>query len=165
MNNTGGTARNVRIYDTLPAGIRLAAIPSITPAATGRSCSFAGQDISCELGDVAGTVVIRIPVLPDTRGTKINRVLGNFDGTFDSAPPVDELPINVDTRTDLAIDMVASAEPVVVGANLGYVITVGNSGPSISTSPRITLALAGSVGFDSAAATGWSCQATTGGVE
>ncbi len=168
LDNTGGTARNTRIYDTLPEGIRLTAIPTITPTAAGRACSFAGQNISCELGDVpagAGTAVIRIPVLPDTRGTKLNRALGSFDGTFVTAPPADELPIEVDTRTDLAIAMVASAEPVTVGADLAYIITVNNSGPSIATAPRIEVALAGNVSFESASAEGWNCQAADGGIE
>ncbi len=168
LDNTGGTASNTRILTTLPAGI-VPAASAVFRIGSGAAtpCSIASQRISCELGDLpegSDVATITIPARPTERGTKVTVANGNFDGAFINTPPSDSLSINVDTRADLGVTMASSPNPVTVGADLGYIIPVGNAGPSDATAPEVFIALADSVEFRSASATGWDCGPVAGGV-
>lgn len=168
LDNTGGTAHDTRILTTLPAGIVPAGNAAFRiGAGPATACSVAAQLIECELGDVPegpDVATITIPARPTQRGTKVAVASANFDGAFINTPPRDSLSIVVDTRADLQVTMAGSPNPVVVGADLGYVVRVSNAGPSDATAPEVFIALADSVDFNSASASGWDCAEVSGGV-
>jgi uncharacterized repeat protein (TIGR01451 family) len=147
-------APNVTVVDTVPAGVDLV---SVQPSAG--SCGVAARVVTCSLGDLpaSGSATITITVTPVTKGTAVNQARGNFDGTFVTAPPLDDFTIEIDTRADLEVGMVASSNPVVVNADLGYVVTITNHGPSESTDADLAVSLDPSVTYVSASATDWSC--------
>ncbi|MBK9131760.1 MAG: DUF11 domain-containing protein [Gammaproteobacteria bacterium] len=156
IGNTTATARNVRIIDTLPSGVD----PVSLTASTG-TCSAAGRIFTCTLGDlpVGGAVAtIDITVNPTDKGVIVNRAVANFDGGFLTAPGLDEFSLNVDTRADLAVDIVDSADPVAQNADLGLIITVNNGGPSDATAVTLVVTLPASYTYNSTASPdGWSC--------
>jgi len=59
----------------------------------------------------------------------------------------------VDYTSDVAVTVVSSPEPVFIGSNLTYTITVANSGPFNAPNVRLTNTLPASVNLKSAAAT------------
>lgn len=168
LDNTGGTAHDTRIFTTLPLGIAPLGASFRIGAGTAVPCAVAAQEITCALGDLPegdAVATISIPARPDERGTMVATATGNFDGAFSDAPPADSLSIEVDTRTDLAVAMAASANPVTQGADLGYIVTVSNAGPSNATAPAVSIALDASVDFQSSIAAGWNCAEAAGGVD
>lgn len=156
IGNTTATARNVRIIDTLPSGVD----PVSLTASTG-TCSAAGRIFTCTLGDlpVGGAVAtIDIIVNPTQKGAIVNRAVANFDGGFLTAPGLDEFTLNVDTRADLAVDIIDSDDPVAQNADLGLIITVNNGGPSDATAVALAVTLPASFTYNSTASPdGWSC--------
>lgn len=164
IGNTTATARNVRIIDTLPDGVD----PIGLTASTG-SCAASGQTFTCALGDLAvGTAVatINITVNPTDTGAIVNRAITNFDGAFLTAPAQDEFTLNVDTRADLAVDIVDSDDPVAQNADLGFIITVNNGGPSDATAVELAVTLPGTYTYNSASSPdGWSCTPNAGVID
>ncbi|MGE3479907.1 MAG: beta strand repeat-containing protein [Gammaproteobacteria bacterium] len=156
IGNSTAVARNVRIIDTLPVGVE----PVSLTASTG-TCSAAGRTFTCALGDLAtGSAVATIDIIvnPTLKGVIINRAVANFDGAFLTAPGSDEFTINVDTRADLAVDIVDTDDPVAQGADLGFIITVNNGGPSDATAVELALTLPASYTYNSTSSPdGWSC--------
>jgi uncharacterized repeat protein (TIGR01451 family) len=116
------------------------------------------------LGDLAvgaAVATIQIRVNPTTKGTILNRAVANFDGAFLTAPGQDEFSIIVDTRADLAVDIVDSDDPVAQNADLGLIITVNNGGPSDATDVELTVTLPASYTYNSTSSPGgWNCTPT-----
>lgn len=165
--DTSAPIRGLLVFSTLPPQVDARDGASFR-LGTGSStpCALAGKLVTCAIGDLSEGATITIPAMPTTRGTALHTAAANFDGSFTGQqPPRAELEIEIDTRSDLGVAMIASANPATVGADLGYVITVNNAGPSAATDPRVSVALDASVEFRSAAAAGWNCQAVTGGVD
>lgn len=155
ISNDGTVARNVRIIDTLPAAVT----PLSLTASTG-TCTAAGQTFVCVLGDLAdgAAATIAITVNPTQKGTIVNRAVTNFDGAFLTAPGQDEFTLIVDTRADLAVDIVDSDDPVAQGADLGLIITVNNGGPSAASNIVLAVTLPASYTYNSMSSPGgWSC--------
>lgn len=65
---------------------------------------------------------------------------------------------------DLTISHTASPDPVIVGNNLTYAITVTNNGPSAAANVTLTDTLPGSVTFGSATPSSGSCNESAGTV-
>lgn len=156
VGNTTAVARNVRIIDTLPSGVT----PLAVTASTG-NCAAADLTFTCVLGDLpvgAAVATIQITVDPRQKGVIANRAVANFDGAFLTAPAQDVFSVIVDTRADLAVEIVDSSDPVAQGADLGLIITVDNGGPSTATNVVLTATLPASFVYNStSSSTGWSC--------
>jgi uncharacterized repeat protein (TIGR01451 family)/CSLREA domain-containing protein len=156
IGNTTAAARNVRIIDTLPSGV-----DPISLTSSSGSCTAAGLTFTCVLGDLAvgaAAATIQILVNPTTKGTILNRAVANLDGAFLTAPGQDEFSIIVDTRADLAVDIVDSDDPVAQGADLGLIMTVNNGGPSDATDVELTVTLPATYTYNSMSSPGgWSC--------
>jgi len=71
-------------------------------------------------------------------------------------------PFNVLLQNDLSISMADSPDPVAVGANLNYTLTVANPGPSGSTGVTVTNTLSPGVAFVSAISSQGSCTQFAG---
>lgn len=156
IGNTSAVARNVRIIDTLPDGV-----DPVSLTASAGTCTASSRIFTCALGDLApgaAVATIAITVNPTKKGVIVNRAIANFDGAFLTAPGRDEFTLNVDTRADLAVDIIDSDDPVAQNADLGLIITVNNGGPSDATAVELTVTLPASYTYNSTATPGgWNC--------
>lgn len=162
--STPATARDVRVYNTLPDGVTLTAISA--PAGT---CSVAGRVVTCaefpDLGQGDETT-IDLTVTPTEKGTITNRAKVNFRGIFETSAPEAALDLTVDTRADLAVTMSGPStsvqNPLIQGADLVYDIVVRNFGPSDATNVVLNINLPTGITFDLVSTRdAWVCSGTT----
>ncbi len=109
------------------------------------------------------------------RGTYIdNQVVGSLESggtvtagstaTFTVSLDQSSSPVLQGTfppASDIALGLVASGDPVLVGNNLAYSIVVGNAGPSSASGVVVTDSLPGTLTFVSATPSQGSCGGTT----
>jgi uncharacterized repeat protein (TIGR01451 family) len=136
-NNGPSDATGVSVSDNMPNGVP---VQSATPS-QGSPCT--GTDpINCTLGNMirGATATVTIVVNPSSTGSLNNSATvssattdptggNNSSGTISTS---------INRVTDLAISMTASPDPVTVGNNLTYNITVTNNGPSAATTVTMT---------------------------
>ncbi|MDO5495512.1 MAG: hypothetical protein Q4G64_07360, partial [bacterium] len=137
VNNHGPSmARDVVLTDQVPAGLEV-----LTAAVAGvddpRECTVNGQDIRCELGDVAVgqtaiTVTTRVPL--DTEMLSVENRAQVESSTPDLADTDNEATsmVGVIHRADLEAGKAASPNPVMAGEQLTYTFTTTNHGPSVA---------------------------------
>jgi uncharacterized repeat protein (TIGR01451 family) len=164
-NNGPDPSTDATVTDTLPAGVTFV---SATPSQG--SCSQSAGTVTCMLGPLAGgasaTIAIVVTVTPaaacpltDTAtvsGAEPDPVAGNNSATAETAC--------VGVQADLAITKSDAPDPVAVGGNLTYTLTVTNNGPDPSTNATVTDILPAGVTFVSATPTQGSCSELTGTV-
>lgn len=157
VRNTGSSdARSVQVTDTLPAGMTLV--------------SITGTDWTC----VAGVCTIDRIVAGETAPTLtvVAKVASNVaDGTTlvneavtttitpgdDPSDNDDDAPVDVITKSDLAITKVHPTGSAIAGTPTAYQITVVNNGPSDNTGPiTVTDTLPAGLSYLSANAP-WVC--------
>ncbi len=152
------------VGDTLPAGTTFVSLA----APAGWSCSTpaigSGGAISCSAVPFApgsGVFTLVVAVAPDVAA---GTVLSNTATIF--SPAVDPVPGNasgtatttVATSADLGLTKIDTPDPVTVGANLTYTVTVSNAGPSAAASSTLADTLpAGTTFVSLASPAGWSC--------
>ena len=173
LNNGPSAGANVTITDSLPLNVRfISATPSagscsVTPTVNSITSS-GNRRVVCDLGTINNaaqrtvTIVVR-PTTP-TRGTSIENVADVTTSTVEPAVHA----TNRSTITtavanpslDLLINKVDSVDPVTIGSNTVYTITVSNIGPSDAENVvvRDTLPLGG-LTFQSVAAGPYTCSA------
>jgi uncharacterized repeat protein (TIGR01451 family) len=154
------TARNVRIEDSLPAGVH---VVSVT-AGAGTSC-VAGvpgdpfQPAVCDLGNLAAgtskTMSVTVTVDPATVGVLHNDGRVSSD-TFDpqGGNNLAHNDITVVVNSDLSATMLASPKPVTAGRVLTYRATATNNGPSTATGVTLTVDLPAAVTFQGVSSVG-----------
>jgi uncharacterized repeat protein (TIGR01451 family) len=158
-NNGPSTATGVTVTDTLPAGVSYV---SATPSQG--SCSGTST-VTCNLGNLANgaSATVTIVVTPTATGTLSNTACASGN---ESDPDTNN---NCSTATttvnpasaDLSITKTDSPDPVLVGQNLSYTITVTNNGPSTATGVTVTDALPAGVTFVSSNPSQGSCSGTS----
>jgi uncharacterized repeat protein (TIGR01451 family) len=164
-----GDATNVILTDSLPGGVLLPPV-SVTPSQG--SCGVVANVITCNLGTIdncddpldceadQATVTVVVTVDPSTRGTITNTVIvaGNEpDPNTDNNTDSEDTQVN--GQDDLSITKTDSSDPVLVGQNLIYTVTVINGGPSDSTNVQVVDTLPAGVSFISAVASqGTGCN-------
>lgn len=152
-NNGVSTARNVRIEDTVPAGVQIVSV-----SGSGGSSCVAGapgdplRPATCSFGNLAAsasrTMTVTVTVDPDTVGVLHNgaRVLSDtFDP--DTANNLDHNDITVEVDSDVAVALTDSPDPVIAGTTLTYKATVTNNGPSTATETTLTVDLPAGVTY------------------
>jgi uncharacterized repeat protein (TIGR01451 family) len=156
-------ATNLVVTNRLPDGNVL----FLGAAGIGWTCALAGQIVTCTrpllLVGAAPSIAIQIRT-PDVNGTLIdqasvtaatadldldNNAMSNTTDVFDSA--------------DLSILASEGPNPVRIGTDLVYTLSVGNAGPTGATAVSVVDTLPAGTSFVSASGSGWSC-AHTGGV-
>jgi uncharacterized repeat protein (TIGR01451 family) len=125
-NNGAGTAFGVTVTDTLPTDAGLSW--SIDGGANAADCDIALGVLTCDFGSMATgtskTVHISSPTTQATCGTVDNlaAVSTSNDGSDDDDSSIEVLCADID------IDKVADDDVVVAGEQIGFVITIRNTG-------------------------------------
>ncbi len=150
-NNGPASATNVEVTDTLPTEV------SFSSASAG--CSYS-DNVVCSLGTIpAGSdksVQIAVIVNSEGSGSIANTAVVSSD-TPEENPGDESTTITTNTTpsqetADLSISKSADPNPVLVGQQLTYLITVDNNGPSTATNVVVTDTLPAEVSFSSASA-------------
>jgi uncharacterized repeat protein (TIGR01451 family) len=158
-NNGPSTAANVKIEDTLPAGVSVDSV-----SATGGASCNAGvpgdsfQPTTCNFDSLAvsdtETMTIVVTVLPDTTGILHNDAQVSSDNFDDNnANNLATQDTAVETEADLVVVKSDSPDPVLAGGLLTYTVAVTNNGPSTALDVVLNDTLPGEVSFGSASAT------------
>jgi uncharacterized repeat protein (TIGR01451 family) len=149
------------VTDTLPAG---ATYVSATPSQG--SCTGTST-VSCNLGTInnGGNATVTIVVTPTAAGTLNNTAsVTSTTGDPNLGNNSSSTSTTVNPSADLSITKSDSPDPVVVGQNLTYSITVTNNGPTAASAVTVTDTLPGSVTFVSATPSQGSCTPSAGTV-
>ena len=163
VHNSGpGTATGVHVSDPLPAGVDLV---SATPDQG--SCTE-GATVGCDLGSIAsgGDAHVTVVVRPTSAGALSNTATvstasGDSNGSNDQATSNTTVNPATAPPADIGMSLSDSPDPVQVGQNLTYAVTVHNSGPNTATDVHVHDALPpGDVSFVSAGADQGSCSGT-----
>ena len=156
-NNGPSNATGVTIVDTLPAG-------TTYDSASGQSsATIAGQTLTLNVGNLAAgasaTITVVVGVASTATGTITNTatVSGNqpdpnlANNTASVTTQIDP-PIIEQVFTDLGIVKTAPPDPVSVGSNLTYTLTVTNN--SLTTATGVTVVDTLPAGFTYLSASG-----------
>ena len=157
-------ATNLAVTNRLPDGNVL--FQSAT--GIGWTCLPAGQIINCTrntlLVGAAPSIVIKITTPPS------NGIL--IDEASVSAA-TDDLDLSNNARTDttavfdsadLSITAGGNPDPVRIGTDVTYTLSVANGGPSAATAVSVVDTLPAGTVFQSASGTGWTCGEASGTV-
>jgi uncharacterized repeat protein (TIGR01451 family) len=161
-NNGTGTASNGWLRDTLPTGVTF-----VSATSTKGSCRESGGTVDCDFGTLArgADATITIKVTPTASGVITNMV--NVTGSQhdpNSANNDAAIDTTVHSSADLRITKTDLPDPVVLGNDLTYTITVTNSGPDAATGVTMTDPLPASMNFVSVTSASGSCSESSGAV-
>ncbi|MCH7653712.1 MAG: DUF11 domain-containing protein, partial [Chloroflexi bacterium] len=142
VNNAGPSdSQDVELENTfsLPAGVDFA-----LPLPSG--CSEIADVVTCVLGTVAAGAEVQKELTLDLDPATVDGVSVTIDSTVSSVPTQDPNSGNdsdivvteVDTDSDLSIEVTDSPDPVTVGSQLVYTVTVQNGGPSDAQNVQVT---------------------------
>jgi uncharacterized repeat protein (TIGR01451 family) len=158
-NNGPDDADNVTVTDTLPGGVTfISAVPSQG------SCNQAAGIVTCNLGTITNgaSATITIIVTPTVVGTITNTATVSSDeADLNTADNTDTEDTTVQ-GTDISVTKTDSPDPVFVGNNLTYIVTVNNNGPADATGVTVTDTLPAGVTFVSAVPSQGSCNQVAG---
>jgi uncharacterized repeat protein (TIGR01451 family) len=159
VENAGPSATGATLRDALPAGV------TYVSATTSQGvCEESGGTVTCGLGDVAsgGVVTVTIKVKPQGDSRTITNT-----ATVDSTVPDSNVANNTATETtevksaaDLAVTKSDSPDPVHIGQQLTYAITVKNNGGSNASGVILNDQLPKAAGFGSVSTSQGSCTRT-----
>lgn len=140
------TAASVTVTDALPATV------SFVSASAG--CTNIGSNVICSIGDLAsGASATRIIVVNTTLIGVVTNTASVSSTTEDpnhANNSSQAITTITGIQTDLAVTKSDSPDPVTVGSNLTYTVTVTNKGPATATSVTLTDTLPTTAAFVSA---------------
>lgn len=143
--NTGpSVALDTIVTDTLAPGLTFVPYDVASPGTTSdERCSAAGSVVTCDLGTLAvGSTAIRIVALTDPTLTaafsNAASVTTSTPGSCDVADPQPSCTatagsVTPSVQANVAVTKTLLTDPIVPGADVRYLITVANSGPSVAT--------------------------------
>ena len=146
-NRGPSTGTGVTVIDTLPAGL------SFVSASAG--CTKSDNVVTCGLDPIASgdNATVTIVVIPNTTGDLTNTaIVTGSVGDLDTADNTTSQTTTVNPAADLSLRKVEFPDPVLLGSDLTYTLTVNNNGPSEATGVTLTDTLPADVSFLSASA-------------
>ena len=145
-NKGPSEATGVTLTDTLPAGV------SFLSASPG--CLEAGGTVRCVIGTLPTGDSSTVSIIVRTTAVSTISNTGTAAANEGDSRPVDNdatATTRVNPAADLVLTKADSPDPVLLGGNLTYTLTVSNRGPSEATGVTLTDTLQG-VSFLSASA-------------
>jgi uncharacterized repeat protein (TIGR01451 family) len=164
-NNGLDDAPGVTLADTLPS----AAVPG-TPAPSQGSCSRANALITCLLGALASgaSATVDLPLTPTMAGTFTDTATASVTGLavdpFTANNRGTQATVVQAPRTDLAVAVADSADPVLAGDPLAYTVTVTNNGPDAAPAATLADMLPSLFAYASSTTDHGSCTRTSAGL-
>lgn len=155
VSNAGpSTARDVRVTDRLPAGLRL--------VSADRACRTVGRTVTCEAGALTAGATVTYRIVVRVASSVDAAIVNTAEVTSSTRDPdpsnnrsTKRVPLN--PVADLAIEKVPSVDRVLVGQQLFYTLIVRNLGPSDATGVTVTDTAGGGLTLLSARASSGSC--------
>jgi uncharacterized repeat protein (TIGR01451 family) len=143
-------AAQVVVSDPLPAGV------AFDRAASDLRCDESNGTVACDLGDLSAgqaesvTVVVSVDrtasgVLSNT-ATVASATTDPVGGNNSATAAVSVTPAPP-PRADLDLTKTAAPQPLIVGQDVTYTLTVGNAGPEAATGVRVTDGLPSTLAF------------------
>jgi uncharacterized repeat protein (TIGR01451 family) len=165
VSNLGpGDATSLTVTNRLPDGNVLFQ----SAIGIGWTCVPNLQIITCTrttlLVGAAPSIVIKITT-PPTNGTLINQA--SVTATTDDLNLTNNaasITTGVFDSADLSITASETPNPVRIGTNLAYTLSVANAGPSPATAVSVVDTLPAGTAFQSATGAGWTCNHNSGTV-
>ncbi|WP_328331596.1 hypothetical protein OHA70_11840 [Kribbella sp. NBC_00382] len=166
-NNGPSEAQQVRIADSLPAGLTIVDAQAPPPA----GCSAAGQEITCLVDSLAGkaTLVVQITATLDSayQGGPLTNSAAVSSTTPDPDPSNNTGTATLtpgDPKADLIVGKQTVTTPVVPGKPVTYRISVHNDGPSDARAVQVADDLPAALSEATADSTAGSCTVSSGQV-
>lgn len=161
---TAPTTGTITVVDTLPTGLSF-----VSGTGTGWSCSAMGQTVTCtNTGPLApgdsSEITLIVSVGPEAVPSVTNSVTVSTPNDPSPNNNSDDDPTNVTPAIDLVVTKADAPDPVTVGENLTYTITVTNSGPNTATGVTVSDTLPSGVTFVSATPSQGTCNPPAGGI-
>ena len=160
-NDGVGSASAVSMWDSLPADVTFVAASASQGSCVGITM------ITCNLGTLASAAQATVTIVIQPRSVGVyNNSVSVGTATADINPQNNSASISVTANTtpaataDLALTMSGSPNPVRVGANLTYAISVSNKGSQSGSAVLVTDTLSPFVSYLSASSSQGSCLAT-----
>jgi uncharacterized repeat protein (TIGR01451 family) len=160
LNNGPDTAQDVSLSDPLPAGVTF-----VSANASQGSCAGTAT-VTCQLGTLAdgAPATVTIGVTPSNGGALTNTATvtastsdpDQSNNTATAQTAVNAPPPNA----DLSLAKSDVPDPVVVGSQLTYTLTVHNNGPDAAQGVSLSDPLPAGVTFVSSTASQGSCSGT-----
>ena len=148
-NNSSNPATDVTAEITLPTNLSISSVDTDTG-----TCSTAGQKVTCIVGDISSANAnITVEATPSSAGNfdvvasvTTTKTDSNEDNNSDT------VSVTVNPKSDIAVSLSDSSDPIYAGNNLTYTITVTNNGPSDASNIKVEDTLPTGVNFVSASA-------------
>ncbi len=142
-NNGPSSAAGVVVEDFLPSGVSIVSVSTPDGACVAGVPGSALQPTTCNLGTLAPlaqeVVTIVVQVLPQTVGSLQNSArVSSSTADPDNSNDLATETTTVASVADLSLVKADSPDPVSAGAELTYVLTVSNAGPSTATGISLT---------------------------
>lgn len=143
-------ADNVTITDTLPQGVRFISATPVSGSCTttpnaGDIITAANDQVVCNLGTIPNGAQRTVAIVVEATNAQIGSAITNNVAVTTTTPENDVEPNTaavstniVGPDTDLIINKDDSVDPLVVGTDTVYTITVTNAGPSSSEDIVVT---------------------------
>ncbi|MDW8328439.1 MAG: right-handed parallel beta-helix repeat-containing protein [Candidatus Bipolaricaulota bacterium] len=149
-NNGPSPATNVVLTDTLPSSVTFVSVTPGTP-----TCAHSAGTVTCNLGSLANGGSATVTIVVTTTGASVPSVSNTVSvsaAEFDPTPANNTATVSttVNPAADLSVTKSDTPDPVNVGDNLTYTITVTNNGPNNATGITVTDTLPATVTFVSA---------------
>lgn len=145
-NNGPNPASNVRVSDTIPAGL--------TVASVGPGCTASGQTVTCTVGSLAPGASQAFTVTTRAASTLDHDIANTATVTSDTDDPnpgnnTTTIPVPV-AQADLSIVKSTTSDTVVAGTNETYRLVVKNNGPDAAVNTVVSDPLPAGLTFVSA---------------
>lgn len=160
-NNGPSGARNVTLVDTHVSDGSFTITTVDTDPPSG-SCNISGDTVTCDLGDIdAGDSIQVVVELTSNDAVDVNDTVTVSSGTPDSNATnnTDEGSVSFEGSADLSIVKTDAPDPVIIGNQLTYDLTVSNAGPSAAVNVVVEDILPAGVVIDNVSSSAGTCNA------